>query len=422
MKIALDARFLTHPQVGGFKTYTENLVGALSALDCENEYILYTDRPSTADLIPHNANFTCRVVNSSFPWVKMPLREQVKLRQVIHEDQPDLVHFLCNTAPVFFQGRYIVTLHDTIQIESTNALWKIFSTANSRHWMITAYSKWAIMNSFRAASKLITVSHFEKEKIVDLLDLPSDKVSVTHLAANALFRPAAAAAKTAWLKRLAAEINLPSSFILGIGYEPRKNIPLLINSFARVASSYPELHLVLVVAHEPTRQQLVSQTETLGISGRVLFLKKQPPETLLHLYNLATLFVYPSERESFGLPPLEAIACGTPTIALNRSSLPEILQDAAVMIDEKKIELLAGAICTLLNDPAERQKRIERGLARSAELTWQNCARKTIDVYRSLDPQKVPAKLSDWRNNVPNQPQNLSRSRRSAERKKSAAD
>ena len=122
MKIAIDARFLTHPQLGGFKTYTTNLIGALSRVDSENHYVLYLDRPPKNCDLPQSRNFSYRVVPFTVPGLGMPYREQFALRREVAKDEPDLIHFLSNTAPVRMNRRFVLTLHDTIQLSNPYSL------------------------------------------------------------------------------------------------------------------------------------------------------------------------------------------------------------------------------------------------------------------------------------------------------------
>jgi glycosyltransferase involved in cell wall biosynthesis len=384
MRIAIDARFLTHPQPGGFKTYTTNLVNALGQIDEENEYILYLDRIPTDETFPQGKNFSWQVVPGTLPGLGMPLREQIILRQRIRADKVDLIHFLCNTATVNIPQKYIVTLHDTIQVTDTASFLSLGNLGAYKRWTIMAYSKWTILKTVHCADRIVTVSNHEKIKIVQQLKVAPEHIAVTHLAPNGLFSPVTLLQRETWRKELRQRIRLPCKFILGIGYEPRKNIPLLIKAFAQIANEYPTLGLVIVAAAAEQRVAFQSIANELGLAERAIVLGALSAHELAMLYNLAEVFVFPSERESFGLPPLEAMACGVPTLAMNMSSIPEIVQDGALLIDGKNVGIWADALRRIIGDQRLRSSLIEHGLQRAAQLNWQKCAQATIQIYQDV--------------------------------------
>lgn len=384
MKIGIDARFLTHPQAGGFKTYSQNLVGALAQLDTENEYIIYVDRPALDGTLVTQDNITYRVVRGIVPGLETAVREQIQLRRAIRRDRPDVIHFLCNTAPVNFDMPYILTLHDTIQVTVTNRVGLTLDPRRYKHIAIAAYSKWTIIQTAHKAERIITVSEYEKRQIAHQLHVARELINVTHLAPSPVYRAVDAATRTAWRQDLRRKIGLPVRFLLGVGYEPRKNIAFLIDVFARLAPEYPDLGLVVVVAQDAARQAFQRLVAQLGLVDRVLILDSQAPATLARLYNLAEVFVYPSERESFGLPPLEALACGTPTVAMNVSSLPEILQGGALLVDGKDVQHWVDVVAGVLSDAALRSELAQRGVARAAGFDWAGCAQKTLEAYSTV--------------------------------------
>lgn len=384
MKIGIDARFLTHPQAGGFKTYTKNLIAALSQVDDENQYVLYLDRVPTAAQLPQQQNFSWHVVGGLLPGLEMPLREQIFLRRQLVADKVDLVHFLCNTATIKLPLPYLVTLHDTIQVTHQNPLPLTKQAGSYKQWAMMAYSKWAILQTADRAQRIITVSNYEKEQIVRHLRIAPERVVVTHLAPNALFQPANQEQKQRWRHALQQRYGLPCKFVLGIGYEPRKNIPLLIQAFAQIAGTHPETGLVIVAAEANQRHVFQAMISELGLAQRAIVLGALPAQELAKLYNIADAFIFPSERESFGLPPLEAMACGVPTVAMNQSSLPEIVQAGALLIDGKEPERWAAALHSVMMDQSLRATLIHDSLQRAQQLSWQQCAQLTVKAYREI--------------------------------------
>jgi glycosyltransferase involved in cell wall biosynthesis len=384
MKIGIDARFLTHPQRGGFKTYTENLINALGLVDSTNTYVLYVDRPPAKAILPKKDNFTCQVVDARLPVIGMPIREQITLRRRIAQDNLDIAHFLCNTAPVGIPVRFVVTLHDTIQLTNNQTFKYATGLSTYKRRAISAYSRLTIRKTAQSASKIITVSSYEKTQIREHLGITPERICVTHLAPNALFTPASQGLKKKWRSKIDQEFGIQRRFILAVGYEPRKNIPLLLEAFSRFAQDYPHISLVIVAAEEQSRSFFQKLAREWNIDERVIILGAVSPNDLVVLYNLADVFVFPSERESFGLPPLEALACGTPVVAMKKTSIPEILQDSALLIEGKDVQTWADAIVQVITDDNLRSSLANKGIRRVARFSWERCAKETLQVYHAV--------------------------------------
>jgi len=384
MRIGIDARFLSHPQRGGFKTYTENFISALSKVDDINRYLIYLDRLSVHPNINQKKNWQYKVVDGSFPVLGMALREQFLLRKRVIDDQVDVVHFLCNTAPINLKKRYIVTLHDIIQVTTRNRFQFLRGLPAHKQWAVMAYSQWAINKSIRSADQIITVSEYEKKEISDHFNVPLERITATHLAPDPKFRPATDSEKHIWRSELAEKFGIHKKFVLGIGYESRKNIEFLINVFSKLSSEQYDLDLVIVCAEESRRLFFVKLAREFNITEKTHILGSMPSDSLVILYNLAEVFIYPSERESFGLPPLEAISCGAPTVAMNKTSLPEILGEAALFVNEKDVHVWTNSIERILSDTNLRLQLVDSGLKRASIFSWQRCAKETVQVYKNV--------------------------------------
>ncbi|MCB9159876.1 MAG: glycosyltransferase family 4 protein [Caldilineaceae bacterium] len=383
MRIGIDARFLTHPQPGGFKTYTQSLLSALGALDTGDDYVVYLDRTPTADtVLPACPHFHYRVVPGTFPVAGMPWREQIGLRRHLARDGVQLVHFPCNTATVGLALPYVVTLHDTIQLTTPTSVGR--SPGQWKHWAITTYSKQSVVHAARGAACLLTVSECVREDIHATLGIPRERIAVTYQGPNPRFVPVDATRREAWGADLATRLDVRGPYILGVGYEARKNMPLLIDAFAQLAATVPDMMLVIVAAEAEVRNRLWKQAVARGLGQRARILGRLPFEDLLRLYSLAALFAFPSGREGYGLPPLEAMACGVPTLVMRASSLPEVVQDGALLVDGADAQVWAAAMGRLLADADLRASLRERGLARARQLTWQQCAEATAAVYRQV--------------------------------------
>ena len=394
MRIGIDARFLTHPQLGGFKTYTENLIAALAAVDQDNQYFLYLDRePDQYTKMPDTSNFTYRVVPALIPFLGMMWREQFRLPRQAARDKLDLFHAPCLSAPLIIGCPTVVTIHDVIWHSP-----KKFSGNNSKPFSIRrAMQDWyyrIVPNlSVKKAQAIITVSESSKHDIVQLLGVPSEKICVTYEAASDKFREISDDKEIAsiYLKH-----DLASDFILALGSaDPRKNIHTLLEAYALLPASLQEHYqLVIVWSHGFLANHIDKEIHAAGLSNRVKVLEWIPNKDLVLLYNAAALFVFPSRYEGFGLPLLEAMACGTPIVAANNSSIPEITDNAALLTEAGDAHALAETISLVLKDESLRTDLMVKGFKRAAFFSWDRCALQTIDAYKEAISVRNAAKMA----------------------------
>jgi glycosyltransferase involved in cell wall biosynthesis len=378
MRIGIDARFLTHPQKGGFKTYTENLVAALACVDDGNEYVLYVDRaPDQTTKIPQHPNFTYKVLKQ-LPGIGMPWREQVALSLRTAGDKIDLLHSPCLTAPLVHACPLVMTIHDMIWLFPQQYS---RSGKSSLQWKLMEWYQLTIPRiASRRAKAILTVSQVSKDDIVKYLDVDPGLIHVTHGAVSSSFRPIADAEKA---QSLRTKYGLDSKFILALGSsDPRKNIATLVYAYALLPENLrAEYHLAIVWTAPVLATSISEIIEDLNISPFVHFLFQVPNEDLVFLYNEASLFVFPSLYEGFGLPVLEAMACGTPVIAANTSSIPEIAGEAALLVEAEDTKGISGAMEQVLSDDRLASEMVQKGLMRNAMFSWEKCARETLMVY-----------------------------------------
>jgi glycosyltransferase involved in cell wall biosynthesis len=282
--------------------------------------------------------------------------------------RPALLHSVDHVAPAWGPWRSVVTVHDLafLRLPETH-------TAESRRY----YAQTAA--SVQRAARVIAVSHATARDLVELLGADPARVRVVHNAAAEVFYPRSEGA----LQALAAQLGtpLPRPYLLFVGtIEPRKNLPLLLEALALLVQ---HLDVHLVVAGRPgwLEQDSLAAVGRLGLDGRVTFVGSLAEEPLAVLYSHAAVLAYPSLYEGFGLPLVEAMACGAPVVSSDAGPMPEVVGDAAVLLPPTDPRAWADALGRVLSDPATAAELRLRGIARAAEFSWARAARETRAVY-----------------------------------------
>lgn len=370
MRIGIDARFLTYPQHGGFKSYTRMVVSALTRVDRENEYILYTDRPSD-DINDLPANFSVKPVSGA----NAVLREQLTLPLRMLRDKNDIVHFLCNTAPVLFGLRMVVTVHDAIALRKNNKF-----SRNVKQRLLRRYWHMVIPRSVSKARLVLTDSEKAQGDLIETLALTRDKLRVVYLAVDPEFAGEYPGTPP-------AEIQPGMRFMLAFASaDGRKNHLSAIKAY-RMARIYPNINLAVICSH-PGVHESVEPGSGVVMLGPVLF------RELIWLYRNAVALVFPSFDEGFGLPPLEAMTCGTPVVASNTGSLPEVLGDHVIFVDPADVGSIAEGIRLMVRDDALRNRLIIEGRKHASGFSLERMGRELMALYseacRCPHPNPLP--------------------------------
>ena len=366
MRIAIDVR-LTHYTSGGISAYERALAAKMPALDVDNEYLLLHSRKAK-EALPAPA--AARRVNC---WTPAHHRlERWTLSGEILTHRPRLLHMPDFIPPQSAGWRTIITVHDLTFLH-----YPMFLTAESRRY----YNR-QIESAVQRADAILSDSEATRKDILELLPVPPEKVTTVHLAQDARFAPQEETQIEALQKRL----ELPHEYILFVGtFEPRKNVNGLLNAYAQLRSRHPDAPALILTGNPGWLfDETLALVERLQLGDTVMFLKSFPAEDLPVLYSGASLFVLPSHYEGFGLPVLEAMACGTVCVIANRASLPEIAGEAALRFDPDNIESIVAVLERTLADSALRADLRERGFARAREFNWEKCCRQTLAVYRSV--------------------------------------
>ncbi len=358
-------------QAAGIGRYTRELVAALAKLDHHNEYTLFCagDAPPAGEW---PANFRVRASNVPARWLTAGWhRLGLPLAAEMLAGTCDLFHSPDFTLPPLKTARGVVTVHDLSFLrfpEHADPGLRTFLTRT-------------VPRSVARAVRVLADSESTKADLVELLGVEPEKISVVPAGVDARFRPVRDTLKLAQVRQ---RYRLPEWFILFVGtLEPRKNLSRLITAYAQMRR-HTGLPHELVIAGKPgwLYEGIYEQVTKEGLTENVHFIGFVADDDLPALYTLADLLAFPSLYEGFGLPPLEAMACGTPVVASNRSSLPEAVGSAGLLVDPEDIDALADALARVLGDASLRVRLADLGRAQAARFTWQSAAERLLEAYR----------------------------------------
>lgn len=366
MRIGIDARIVQYVR-GGIPNYVLRLLRSLAQLDRDTDYYVLHSRKDRNPSLP-GPNFQ-PVACWTPPHNRL---ERWALGVEVAQLGLDLLHTTDFIPPALGYRRSVITVHDLTFLHYPQ-----FLTAES-HRYYNQQIEWAV----RRADHILADSYASKSDLATLLDVPSEKVTVVHLAADPVFRPL----PEAEAERIAAHYALEPGYLLCVGtLEPRKNLPGLFRSYRLLLDAgVTPACLVLVGSKGWLYDEIFERVEELHLGERVHFLHGVPDGDLAGLYNAASLSVTPSFYEGFGLPALEAMACGTPVVVADRSSLPEVVGEAGLLVDPDDPDDIAQALTCVLTDDLLRARMRELGLAQAARFTWERTAEETLAVYRAV--------------------------------------
>ncbi len=368
--IAIDVR---HWRDFGYGTYIRNLVRTMAKIDCEFEFRLIArseDVPELADLpanfkaLPYDVSDRLRWDNVAFPWF---------LRQV----KADLVHIPLNTVPWFLQRPYIVTIHDLSSL--------VYGFGNEAHERL---HRMRFRRGLVRANRVIAVSESTRRDVQNLLNIPAARVRRIYNAIDGDF-PEFGTGPDAQATLDRYQINYPYLLYAG-SVRPQKNVARIIEAFAVVRGDlenhprYKDLRLVIIgdeMSKYPNIRRAVLQSRAEKL---VRFLGFLPAEALQAFYRSAEAFVFPSLYEGFGLPPLEAMASGTPVVTSGVSSLPEVVGDAAMIVKPENVFDIARGIKEVLLNQELRCALVERGFEQVRRFSWYDTAQQVLDTYREV--------------------------------------
>jgi len=369
-KILIDA--IGIDRVGGGRTAICTLLEHILRLDQETSFtVLVSGREQSWDKY---SNVHQRVISGRRFAVRAYL--QCVLPTWTHREGIALVHFAKNLGVFGLSCPYVVTVHDltTLLLYDQHTLLDV------------AYWKWVEALTVRKAARVVAVSHDTARDIERFYRISQRKVEVIHWAPHARFRPVRDSCQLEALRR---RYRLPTQYVLFVGIlAKKKNVPTLLSSMAKLYSRMPNAPDLVVVGRQyPQSEDTVSTAlvHQLGLDGHVHFLGSVPDEDLPGLFTASAFYVLPSLHEGFGIPCLEAMACGVPVIVTRAGALPEIVGDAAWILDDPMDAVgLSTAMECVLRDGTLRQEMVRRGFERAAAFSWEKSARKMLEVYQAV--------------------------------------
>lgn len=370
MHIGIDASRIASAGRTGTERYSVEVIGALARLDRRNHYTLYCNGlPQTLPLLGSNM----RLRSLPFPRLWTHLRLSLEMQQ----QPPEVLFVPSHVVPLRHPPRSVVTLHDLGYLAFPQA------HTLARRLDLHLTTLW----SARAAQRIIAISHATRHDLVTRYAINPQRIHVVHHGVAPHFQPVRNAARIA-AARERYGLDTEGSYMLYVGtVQPRKNLARLLDAFAQAASGTTDtpplphnLHLVIAGKRGWLTTAIEQRAAQAGIAGRVRFTGYVDDADLPALLSGALAFVFPSLYEGFGMPVLEAMACGTPVLTSITSALPEVAGDAALLVAPHDTHALADALARLAHDAPLRERLHADGRARAATFTWERCAAETLRV------------------------------------------
>lgn len=367
MRIAIDARKLRDYGIG---TYVRNLLRHLSRIDQTTEYVLLCRGADCATVEELGENF--RAVPEPAP--SYSIREQLRIPLDLRREGIDLFHAPHYVLPALVPCKSVVTIHDCIHLRFPQYL---------PNRLAYAYARSSLWIATHRSNRVLTVSEASKRDILRYFRIPENKIDVIYNAIDERFGEIPSADE---VLRVRERYQLNDPFVLYAGnIKPHKNLERLIEAFHTMRRGGLDTVKLLIIGDEISKYAALRRAvHKYKLHKHVRFFGFVPDKTLAVLYRLAGVFVFPSLYEGFGLPPLEAMASGTPVITSNVSSLPEVVGDAALLIDPYEPDAIAQAMRRVLTEPALREDLRQRGLRRVQEFSWDRSIRRVHEIYQEV--------------------------------------
>lgn len=376
MKVGIVADLIDQAP-SGMQNILFPLLSSIHTVDKDNEYVLIHSRNWDNEIYDSFPNI---IVPFLRPWPVEIARNQLLVPRQANRLGVDLLHATCQENVLAFRYPFktIVTIYDLIPLLQTDFYW---DRKPLKKWVLFSQ---LLPRAIGLAQKVITISQHSKQDIMRVFGVEDEKIVVVYPGCDACFRPISTNECPPEVKGfLGSRISGP--FILYVGsFDRRKNTASLLRAYSRLVQRGAE-HMLVLAARKGYQYRSIEKLVTeLSLTDRLILLDFVPRQYLPYLYNLADLFVFPSLYEGFGLPVLEAMACGVPVIASNRTSLPEVVGDAGILVNPENPDELASAMSKVLGDSELRATLSKKGIERARLFSWEDAARKVIEIYQGV--------------------------------------
>ncbi|MDD4476683.1 MAG: glycosyltransferase family 1 protein [Patescibacteria group bacterium] len=370
MRIGIDAR-MYGPSQGGLGRYIEQLIKHLEKTDARNEYAIFLRKANWNEYEPSTPNF--HKILADVPWYGWA--EQIKMPLIIKKEKVDLMHFPHWNIPFFYHGRFIVTIHDLILFHYPSR--QASALGPAAYWFKNLAYKIILRRAARRAEHIIAVSEYTKKDIIQNLKISSEKISVVHLAPCPMTR----IKQDNSLQKYG--LARPYVLYIGVAY-PHKNLERLLEAWNIFTRKYGDDYQLALAGKKNYFYNRLLNGDLIKQSNNIVFIDFVPDENLFFLLKNASLYIFPSLYEGFGLPPLEAMLSNTPVISSNASCLPEILGDAAYYFNPSDANEIAEAINRGLKDKKMRENLLKNAKQTLARYSWDKTAKKTLEIYEKF--------------------------------------
>ena len=370
MVIGIDCRMLG-PEQGGIGRYVEQLVKHLLEIDRENQYILFLRKENLNNFQFSIFNFQLNTVLVDIPWYSW--KEQTAFNPIIRKQNLDLMHFPHWNVPIFYNDPFVVTIHDIIMFHYPRP--EATTLGPAKFWLKDRMHRIVIRHAVGRAQHILVTSEFTKRDVHETLGVPMERMTVTYQAPFGTKKQ-----ETRNKKQILEKYGIGKPFVLYVGAAyPHKNLEGLLKAWKLFVEKYGEGYQLVLAGKEnyfyKKIRSPITDHRSLIHAGFI------PDNDLATLYEHASLYVFPSLYEGFGLPPLEAQAFGVPTVSSNRTCLPEVLGESALYFDPENYEQMADVIHRGLTDENTRFELKQNAAENSSRFSWEKLAGETLEVY-----------------------------------------